>query len=128
MEVLGFIVVYLFILIWSVRLAARAVGARRDGYLVCFLAIIIVGFANSLMSQMDLGGQLLTDIGAVVGFLVISGILYMMILETTFKGGVAIAVIQAVLTTIFAFAFTLAANRFFPETAALWLNSAGVVV
>lgn len=111
MEFVLLAALYLFVLIWPVRFAARAVGARRDGYLMCFFAIIVVGFINSLMSNMNLGGETVTSIGLFLAFFIVSGILYMMILETTFKGGVVITLIQAVLTTLFGLVFSEVIQR-----------------
>ncbi len=114
MKVFILFIAYLFLLIWPVRFAARAVGARRDSISMCFLAIIIVGFANNLMSNMDLGDQTITAVGVFIAFFVVSGFIYMFMLETTFKGGVAITIVQVALTFVLSLAFAFLLGVLFP--------------
>ncbi len=122
MKVILLIIAYLFLLIWPVRFAARAVGARRDSISMCFFAIIIVGFANNLMSNMDLGDQTITAVGVFIAFFVVSGFIYMFMLETTFKGGVVITVVQVVLTLVLSLGFAFLLEVLFPGSVASLVN------
>ena len=88
------LVVALLIIVVPVMIGARIVGARRTGFGICLLALLvsylIVGFALRLFH----GGGLVAVLAAALG--------YMLILDTTYLRGLAIALIQNVLTVVFA--------------------------
>ena len=88
------ILLILFVSVAPVMIGARIVGARRNGFWISLLALfvsyLIVGFALRLFH----GGGLLAIFAAALG--------YMLILDTTYLRGLAVALIQSILTVVLA--------------------------
>lgn len=86
----------------TVVIGAHAVGARRRGFLICLVAMVIsfliTGFALRALHHL--------------AFLAVfaSGLGYMLVLDTTYWRGLGIALIHAVLMVVLA--FLLAATAF----------------
>jgi len=93
---MGFIalVIILFIAVVPVMIGARVVGARRTGFWISLAALIvsylIVGFALRVFHA----GGAFSVFAAAIG--------YMLILDTTYLRGLAVALIQYVLTVVLA--------------------------
>ena len=86
------IVIALLVCVVPVMIGAHIVGARRRGFGISLVALIvsylIVGFALRLFH----GGGALAVFAAALG--------YMLILDTTYLRGLAVAVIQYILTIV----------------------------
>ena len=100
------IALILLITVAPVMIAARIVGARRTGFWMCLLALIvsylIVGFAVRLFH----GGGLLAFFASALGF--------MLILDTSYLRGLGIVVLQYLITglVIFILVFTALGSMF----------------
>ena len=88
------LVIALFVCVVPVMIGAHVVGARRKGFWISLVALVvsylIVGFALRLFH----GGGALAVFAAALG--------YMLILDTTYLRGLAVAVIQYILTIVLA--------------------------
>ena len=100
MEFLIFLVIILAVLIGPIKIAAKIVGAKNSGFFACFIAIL---FSAAIHRGVEIYFPGLGDYPKYVGDIVsfgLAGIAYMMVLGTTFFKGLAIAVIQIILTLV----------------------------
>lgn len=86
------IVVFLLLTVVPVMVAARIVGAGRDGFWICLLALIVSMIIVGLAVRVFHGGGLLSFFVAPVG--------YMWILSTTYLRGLAIVVLQYLVAAV----------------------------
>jgi hypothetical protein len=89
-------VVSLLVTVVPVMIGARIVGAKRTGFWICLLAILVAGLIAGIALGMFRGGGLLSVLA--------DALAYMLILDTTYLRGLAIALIQWVLTAVLAVA------------------------
>ena len=88
------LVVLLLVMVVPVMIGARIVGAKRTGFWMALLAILVAGLITGIALHVFRGGGLLS--------LLVDALAYMLILDTTYLRGLAIALIQWVLTFVFA--------------------------
>jgi hypothetical protein len=75
-----------------VKIGASAVGARRDGLLACFAALVLASIVGGFAAHhFGLGGALSVFAAALV---------YMLVLDTTYVRGLAVAAIQFTLSIV----------------------------
>jgi hypothetical protein len=86
------IAIVLFVSVVPVMIGARVVGARRNGFWVCFAALLVSGLISWFAVRAFHMAGLLSLFASALG--------YMLILDTTYLRGLAIAIIQTVLTVI----------------------------
>jgi hypothetical protein len=86
------LVVILLIIVAPVMIAARIVGARRTGFWMCLLALIVSFAIVSCAVRLFHAGGLVSFFAAPLGF--------MMILDTTYLRGLGIVVLQYLITAI----------------------------
>jgi hypothetical protein len=93
--ILGFI---LLLLLWLVpiKIGAIMVGANRTGLGACFLASVAAWFFLILFSLVLWHGGVLLSVFT-------TALAYMLVLQTTYLKGLAIAAIQFVVTWLFVF-------------------------
>ena len=92
---LMFLVVLLVILLLTVvpvMIAARIVGAKRTGFGVSLLALIVSYLIVGIAVRMFHGGGLLSLFAAALGF--------MLILDTTYLRGLAVVILQYIFTAV----------------------------
>lgn len=89
------IAIILVVTVVPVMIAARIVGARRNGFLVCFAALLIAGLINWFAVLTFHIGGVLSIFASALGF--------MWILDTTYLRGLAIALLQILLTAVLVF-------------------------
>jgi hypothetical protein len=92
MWLIGIVLVVLLVTVVPVMIAARIVGARRTGFWISLLALVvsalIVGFALRVFH----GGGVLAIFAAALGF--------MLILDTTYLRGLAIVILQYMIAVV----------------------------
>ncbi len=88
------VAVILFVSVVPVMVGARVVGARRNGFWICFGALLIASFIGWFAVRAFHGLGVLGIFASALG--------YMLVLDTTYLRGLGIAVIQAVLTVLLA--------------------------
>lgn len=88
------LVVTLLLQVVSVMIGARVVGARRTGFWMSLLAILVAWLITGIALHVFRGGGVLS--------LLVDALAYMLILDTTYLRGLAITLIQWVLTAVFA--------------------------
>ena len=92
------ILVILAILILPIKLAANYVGAQNTGVLMCIVALIFAGVIQKavaiLLPQLQFNYPALNPIISIF----LSGFAYMLVLGTTYGKGIAIAILQIILT------------------------------
>ena len=101
MQLLLALVAFVAILILPIKLAASFMDAGKTSYLSCFIAIILVA---AIYQGLSIFLPVLSETNIFLQFIVslfISAFVYMFVLETTYKKGIAIAGIQLVLMAIF---------------------------
>lgn len=86
------IAVILFVSVVPVMVGARVVGARRNGFWISFGALLIAGLISWFAVRLFHGLGILGIFGSALG--------YMLVLDTTYLRGLAIAAIQMVLTVL----------------------------
>jgi hypothetical protein len=89
------IAIILFISVVPVMVGARVVGARRDGFWICFGALLIAGLISWFAVRLFHGLGILGIFASALG--------YMLVLDTTYLRGLGIAVIQMILTVVLVF-------------------------
>jgi len=92
---LTFVIIVLVALLVTVvptMVAARIVGARRSGFWICLLALIVSSLIVGLALRLFHGGGLLAFFVAPLGF--------MWILDTTYLRGLGMVVLQYVITAV----------------------------
>jgi hypothetical protein len=89
------IAIVLFISVVPVMVGARVVGARRDGFWICFGALLIASLISWFAVRLFHGLGILGIFGSALG--------YMLVLDTTYLRGLGIAVIQLILTVVLVF-------------------------
>ena len=92
---LSFIIVVAVILLLTVvpvMIAARIVGAKRTGFWVSLLALIVSYLIVGIALRMFHGGGLLSLFAAALGF--------MLILDTTYLRGLAVVILQYIFTAV----------------------------
>ena len=80
------LVIILLLTVVPVMIAARIVGAGRDGFWICLLALIVSSIIVGIAVRLFHGGGLLSFFVAPVG--------YMWILDTTYLRGLGVVVLQ----------------------------------
>jgi len=80
------LVLSLFIMVWPVQWAARAMGAKRSGFGWCLLALVCANLLQGLGSTVPVAGNL-------VAFL-LEALAFAGLLETTYLRGVGIALLH----------------------------------
>jgi divalent metal cation (Fe/Co/Zn/Cd) transporter len=88
------IAIVLFVSVVPVMIGARVVGARRNGFWICLGALLIATLIAGFAVRAFHGLGLLAIFASALG--------YMLVLDTTYLRGLAIAVIQGVLTVLLA--------------------------
>ena len=91
----------LLITVAPVMIAARIVGAGRTGFWICLLALFVSLIIVGVAVRMFHGGGLLAFFVAPLGF--------MLILDTTYLRGLAIVVLQYLITALIAVILTFTA-------------------
>ena len=92
---LSFIIVVAVILLLTVvpvMIAARIVGAKRAGFWVSLLALIVSYLIVGIALRMFHGGGILSVFAAALGF--------MLILDTTYLRGLAVVILQYIFTAV----------------------------
>jgi hypothetical protein len=84
--------IVLLIVVAPVMIGARIVGARRTGFWMSLLAMIVSYLIVGVAVRMFHGGGLLAFFAAPLGF--------MLILDTTYLRGLGIVVLQYVITAV----------------------------
>ncbi len=101
------ILIVLAILILPVKLAADYVGARNTGVLMCIVALIFAAAIQKavavLLPQLAFYYPALSPLVSIL----LSAFAYMMILGTSYGKGIAIAILQVILTVLLIFVFGL---------------------
>lgn len=87
------------ILILPIKLAADYVGAKNTGVLMCVAALILAGLIQTAVESFFPLLEFHFVINAIVSIL-LSALAYMAVLGTTYGKGIAIAIIQIILTFI----------------------------
>lgn len=105
MGFLSFLIVSAVLIILPIKFAANYVGAQRTGIFSCLIAILLVSaFQQGLKTfvpELAATHQALESIAV----LLITALVYMLVLDTTYIKGFAIGVIQIVLMFVLALAF-----------------------
>lgn len=99
-----FLVAIALVLVLSVipvKIGAHVVGARRTGFWACFAALVVAGLIGGWAVHAVRLGAALSVFASALG--------YMVILDTTYLRGLAIAVIQGVLTVLLVIALAATA-------------------
>lgn len=86
------ILVGLFLIVFPVQLAAKAMGAGRTDFLSCLGALILASILQSI-------GSILPIFGNLIAF-ILSAWAFSAILETSFWRGMGIAVLHVIFGTI----------------------------
>ena len=89
------LLIAVFILVFPVQLAARAMGARRFGAGWCLLSLV----AASVMQALGLSVPVY---GTIVAFL-LSSAAFAAILDTSFLGGMGISILHVIFSVLIAF-------------------------
>jgi len=92
---LSFIIVVAVILLLTVvpvMIAARIVGAKRTGFWVSLLALVVSYLIVGIALRMFHGGGILSVFAAALGF--------MLILDTTYLRGLAVVILQYIFTAV----------------------------
>lgn len=101
------ILAILAILILPVKLAADYVGARNTGILMCIVALIFAAIIQKavaiLLPQLSFNYPALSPLISIL----LSALAYMLVLGTTYGKGIAIAILQVILTVLLIFVFSL---------------------
>ncbi len=101
------IAIILAILILPIKFAATYVRAKNTGVFMCLLALI---FAAIIQKGVSISFPLISlqhPIFDSIGALLLSAFAYMLVLGTTYLKGIAIALIQILLTVLLAFVIGL---------------------
>ena len=86
------IALVLAISVIPVKIGASLVGAKRDGLLACFVALVLASLIGGFAARhFHLGGALSVFVAALV---------YMLVLDTSYLRGLAVAVIQFALSVL----------------------------
>ena len=89
---LAILALVLAISIVPVKIGASVVGAKRDGLVACFVALVLASLIGGFAARhFHLGGALSVFVAALV---------YMLVLDTTYLRGLAVAVIQFALSIV----------------------------
>jgi hypothetical protein len=88
------VLVVLLLTVVPVMIGARIVGARRTGFWICLLALIVSSLVVGLAVRVFHGGGLLAFFVAPVG--------YMWILDTTYLRGLLMVILQYVIAGVIA--------------------------
>ena len=89
---LAILALVLAISIIPVKIGASVVGAKRDGLVACFVALVLASLIGGFAARhFHLGGALSVFVAALV---------YMLVLDTTYLRGLAVAVIQFALSIV----------------------------
>lgn len=101
------LLVILAVLILPVKLAADYVGARNTGFLMCIVALIFAALIQKsvaiLLPQLSFKYPALHPLISIL----LSALAYMLVLGTTYGRGIAIAILQIILTVLLIFLFGL---------------------
>jgi hypothetical protein len=101
------ILTILAILILPVKLAADYVGARNTGVLMCIVALIFAAVIQHavaiLLPQLAFNYPALSPLVSIL----LSAFAYMLVLGTSYGKGIAIAILQVILTVLLVFLFGL---------------------
>ncbi len=87
-----FIIVGLFIIALPLKLAAAAMGAKRTGFVMCLIALVVASIMHAL-------GTAVPIVGTIVAFL-LSCLTFSVILKTSFVRGVGIAILHMIFSAI----------------------------
>jgi len=87
-----FVAVILLLTVVPVMIAARVVGARRTGFWISVLALIVSYLIVGAALRMFHVGGLLSLFAAALG--------YMLILDTTYLRGLAVAILQHIFAAV----------------------------
>ena len=86
------IALVLAISVIPVKIGASVVGAKRDGLVACFVALVLASLIGGFAARhFHLGGALSVFAAALV---------YMLVLDTSYLRGLAVAVIQFALSVV----------------------------
>jgi hypothetical protein len=101
------ILAILAILILPIKLAADYVGAKNTGILMCIVALIFAAVIQKavavLLPQLSFNYPALSPLVSIL----LSALAYMLILGTSYGKGIAIAILQVILTLLLLFVFGL---------------------
>jgi hypothetical protein len=101
------ILAILAILILPIKLAANYVGAQNTGVLMCIVALIFAAAIQKavaiVLPQLQFNYPALSPLISIL----LSAIAYMLVLGTSYGKGIAIAILQIILTVILIFVFGL---------------------
>lgn len=101
------VVITLLLVIMPVRIAARYVGAQRTSLFMC-LAAIVISYGMDAGAYAYIGQPRGWEIAFyLLASLLMTVITYMLVLGTTFLGGILISVIQIILTVVIIFIIAL---------------------
>ena len=95
----GAVVLSLFIVVWPVQWAAKAMGARRTGFGWCLLSLIAALILQGLGSTVPVAGNLVA--------LLLAALAFAGILETNYLRGIGIALLHLIFTVLLLLAFAL---------------------
>ena len=87
-----FVAIILLLTVVPVMIAARVVGARRTGFWISVLALIVSYLIVGAALRMFHVGGLLSLFAAALG--------YMLILDTTYLRGLAVVILQYIFTAV----------------------------
>lgn len=86
--------VVLVLSILPVKLGASVVGAKRAEWPMCFVALVVASVACGFaVHQLRLGSGSMAIVGIVLSVL-LAGLVYMLVLGTTYPRGLAVSLIQ----------------------------------
>ena len=89
---IGAALLSLFVVVWPVQWAAKAMGARRTGFGWCLLALLCASLLQGLGSSVPVAGNLVA--------LLLAALAFAGILETTYLRGVGIALLHLVFAVL----------------------------
>src|SRR3954468_8311982 len=100
-----FLVVLALVLVLCVipvKIGASVVGAKRDGLLPCFVALVLASLIGGLAARYVHLGRAAVHRFHLAGVLsvFVAALVYMLVLDTTYLRGLAVAVIQYALTVL----------------------------
>ncbi|MEM8844143.1 MAG: hypothetical protein AAGB35_03785 [Pseudomonadota bacterium] len=93
------LIVILAILLLPIKLAAEYVGANNTGLLMCIAALLLAGLIQTVVEAFFPLLELHFAASALISLL-LSAFAYMVVLDTTYGKGIAIAIIQIILTFV----------------------------
>jgi hypothetical protein len=98
---LAILALVLAISIVPVKIGASVVGAKRDGLVACFVALVLASLIGGFAARhFHLGGALSVFVAALV---------YMLVLDTTYLRGLGVACIQFALSIVLLIALSATA-------------------